>query len=288
MIELGRQPPERDATIVARMRAAGAIPARQDELFRRWRKRGVTERAPWADAASPYDAPRSPAGSSGGEAAAIAAASRPADRVSDSGGSRACRPLLRIATPKPTAGRIPLTGVLDEDGQIGPMSDPRTATGTDGPTPGEISAPCCRSSPDPTASTAAPYLCRTGDLPRRAARSRVGRCTDPTAAAPRGRQSQRVVREAAEALREGRRRRRGGRSPAGRRRARPSASGIPTATRRRIRASRILGDGCGYRTDGARGPERYAVLILAPVAPDRHRSRGPLATWSAQYDRRTA
>ena len=34
-----------------------------------------------------------------------------------------------IATLKPTAGRIPITGVLDEDGALGPMSDPRTQPG---------------------------------------------------------------------------------------------------------------------------------------------------------------
>ena len=34
-----------------------------------------------------------------------------------------------IATLKPTAGRIPITGVLDEDGTLGPMSDPRTQPG---------------------------------------------------------------------------------------------------------------------------------------------------------------
>ena len=34
-----------------------------------------------------------------------------------------------IATLKPTAGRIPITGVLDKDGALGPMSDPRTQPG---------------------------------------------------------------------------------------------------------------------------------------------------------------
>jgi amidase len=34
-----------------------------------------------------------------------------------------------ITTLKPTAGRIPITGVLDEDGALGPMSDPRTQPG---------------------------------------------------------------------------------------------------------------------------------------------------------------
>jgi amidase len=34
-----------------------------------------------------------------------------------------------IATLKPTAGRVPLTGILDEDGPLGSMSDPRTQPG---------------------------------------------------------------------------------------------------------------------------------------------------------------
>jgi amidase len=34
-----------------------------------------------------------------------------------------------IATLKPMAGRIPITGVLDRDGALGPMSDPRTQPG---------------------------------------------------------------------------------------------------------------------------------------------------------------
>jgi amidase len=129
MRELADNRPERDATVVARMRAAGGIligktncPAggsggeTANELFGRTR--------------NPYNHERSPGGSSGGEAAAIAGGMSACGLGSDSGGSlRMPAHFCGIATLKPTAGRIPMTGVLDEDGRLGPMSDPRTQPG---------------------------------------------------------------------------------------------------------------------------------------------------------------
>jgi len=80
--------------------------------------------------ANPYDPSLSPAGSSGGEAAAIASGMSPCGLGTDSGGSlRMPAHVCGIATLKPTSGRIPVTGVVDEDGPIGPMSDPRTQPG---------------------------------------------------------------------------------------------------------------------------------------------------------------
>ena len=91
---------------------------------------GVTDNELHGRTLNPYDARRSPGGSSGGEAAAIAAGMSACGLGSDSGGSlRMPAHFCGIATLKPTAGRIPLTGVLDEDGPIGPMSDPRTQPG---------------------------------------------------------------------------------------------------------------------------------------------------------------
>jgi amidase len=129
MVELVDNLPARDATIVARMRAAGAIllgktncprggtgPHSENDLFGR--------------TLNPYDPDCSAGGSSGGEAAAIGAGLSPCGLGSDSGGSlRMPAHFCGIATLKPSAGRIPVTGVLDEDGSLGPMSDPRTQAG---------------------------------------------------------------------------------------------------------------------------------------------------------------
>lgn len=60
---------------------------------------------------NPYDPGRTPAGSSGGEAAAIASGMSPCGLGSDSGGSlRMPAHVCGIAGLKPTAGLIPLTG----------------------------------------------------------------------------------------------------------------------------------------------------------------------------------
>lgn len=129
MVELAGNQPAIDATVVSRMRSAGAIllgktncppggggSETDNDLFGRTR--------------NPYDLSLSPAGSSGGEAAAIASGMSPCGLGSDSGGSlRVPAHFCGIATLKPTAGRIPITGVLDDLGSLGPMSDPRTQPG---------------------------------------------------------------------------------------------------------------------------------------------------------------
>lgn len=129
MVELADNRPERDATIVARMRSAGAILLGKTNCPRGG-SGGATENELHGRTLNPYDPQRSPGGSSGGEAAAIAAGMSPCGLGSDSGGSlRMPAHFCGIATLKPTAGRIPITGVLDEDGPLGPMSDPRTQAG---------------------------------------------------------------------------------------------------------------------------------------------------------------
>jgi amidase len=129
MPELAENRPATDATIVRRMREAGAI------LI------GKTNCPPggggsetvndlFGETHNPYDVALSPAGSSGGEAAAIASGLSPCGLGSDSGGSlRVPAHFCGIATLKPTAGRIPISGVLDDLGSLGPMSDPRTQPG---------------------------------------------------------------------------------------------------------------------------------------------------------------
>lgn len=129
MVELADNRPARDATIVARMRSAGAILLGKTNCPRGG-SGGVTENELHGRTLNPYDRHRSPGGSSGGEAAAIAAGLSPCGLGSDSGGSlRMPAHFCGIATLKPTAGRVPITGVLDEDGALGPMSDPRTQPG---------------------------------------------------------------------------------------------------------------------------------------------------------------
>ena len=73
---------------------------------------------------------RTPGGSSGGEAAAIAAGCSPCGLGTDSGASvRLPAHFCGLAALKPTSGRVPVTGVIDDLGQIGALGDPRTQVG---------------------------------------------------------------------------------------------------------------------------------------------------------------
>jgi amidase len=121
--------PDEDATAVARMKAAGAI------LL------GKTNCPPYGGGIetdnevngrtnNPFDLARTPGGSSGGEAAIIAAGGSPCGLGTDSGASaRLPAHFCGLAAIKPTAGRVPVTGVIDDLGQIGALSDPRTQIG---------------------------------------------------------------------------------------------------------------------------------------------------------------
>ena len=95
--------PRRDATVVARMRAAGAIVL------------GKTKPQASADIhpapKNPYDASRSPGGSSSGEAVIVAACGSPLGLGSDSGGSiRWPAHCCGVAGLKPSSGLVPNTG----------------------------------------------------------------------------------------------------------------------------------------------------------------------------------
>jgi amidase len=122
-------PSARDATLVARLRAAGAIPLARtnlpDLLFAFESDnllRGRTN--------NPYDLTRTPGGSSGGEAALIAACGSPFGLGSDAAGSvRLPAHFCGIAALKPTYGRLARTGHVPPAGgwiesiwQIGPMA----------------------------------------------------------------------------------------------------------------------------------------------------------------------
>lgn len=102
--------PTQDAPIVARMRAAGAIMLGKTNLP----ELGLaveTDNLVYGRTNNPYDLSRIPGGSSGGEAALIAAGGSPLGLGNDGGGSiRSPCHFCGIAGIKPTSGRIPRTG----------------------------------------------------------------------------------------------------------------------------------------------------------------------------------
>jgi amidase len=121
--------PQRDATVVSRMRAAGAILLGKTNCPP-WGGGDETDNELYGRTSNPHDPTRTPGGSSGGEAAIVAARGSPCGWGTDSGGSvRVPAHFCGVAALKPTAGRVPVTGVLDDEGQIGALSDPRSQVG---------------------------------------------------------------------------------------------------------------------------------------------------------------
>jgi len=118
--------PDRDATVIARMKSAGAILIGKSNC-----PPGGTGGESWnplhGGTRNPYDLTRSPGASSSGEAAIIAAAGSPIGIGSDSGGSiRLPAHFCGIAALKPTTGWIPSTGAY---GLVGGLMDPRSQVG---------------------------------------------------------------------------------------------------------------------------------------------------------------
>jgi amidase len=118
-----------DATLVARLRVAGAIPIAKTnlpELLFAFESDNNT----FGRTANPYDVSRTAGGSSGGEAALIAACGSPMGLGSDCAGSvRLPAAFCGIAGIKPTSGRLPRTGHFPRAGgwvtglwQMGPMA----------------------------------------------------------------------------------------------------------------------------------------------------------------------
>ncbi len=118
-----------DAPLVARLRAAGAIVlgvTNTTELLMAWE----TDNLLYGRTNSPWDLERTPGGSSGGEAAAIAAGMSAGGVGSDGGGSiRVPAHFSGICGLKPTPGRIPATGHFPVSagpfaliGVVGPMA----------------------------------------------------------------------------------------------------------------------------------------------------------------------
>jgi len=121
-----------DAPLVARLRRAGAIilgVTNAPELLMAWE----TDNLLYGRTNSPWDVERTPGGSSGGEAAAIASGMSAGGVGSDGGGSiRVPAHFSGICGLKPTHGRIPTTGHFPASagpfalvGVVGPMA--RTA-----------------------------------------------------------------------------------------------------------------------------------------------------------------
>lgn len=118
--------PERDATVVARMRRAGGILIGKTNC-----PPGGAGDDSWnplhGGTRNPYDINRSPGASTSGEAAIIAASGSPLGIGSDSGGSiRLPAHYCGVAALKPTTGLVPATGGY---GLRGGLSDPRSEVG---------------------------------------------------------------------------------------------------------------------------------------------------------------
>jgi Asp-tRNA(Asn)/Glu-tRNA(Gln) amidotransferase A subunit family amidase len=118
-----------DAPLVARLRNAGAIVVgvtNTPELLMAWE----TDNLLYGRTNSPWDLARTPGGSSGGEAAAIASGMSAGGVGSDGGGSiRVPAHFSGICGLKPTPGRIPATGHFPPSGGpfaligvVGPMA----------------------------------------------------------------------------------------------------------------------------------------------------------------------
>ncbi|HXE90183.1 MAG TPA: amidase [Terriglobales bacterium] len=121
--------PQQDAPLVKRLKAAGAIVlgnTNVPEFLMAWE----TDNLLHGRTNNPWDAERTPGGSSGGEAAAIAAGLSAGGVGSDGGGSiRVPAHFSGICGLKPTPGRVPATGHFPESlgpfaplGVVGPMA----------------------------------------------------------------------------------------------------------------------------------------------------------------------